>query len=86
MSARTTYLDVRQTSVLLRGEPALLRQWSQEWNAGRLGLCFGVIFAGAGLYGAAMGWWRSPLKGFLWRSNWMPAPDSFCCWPLSLRD
>ena len=55
-------LDGRQVSVLLRGEPELLRAWAEQWNLGRLALCVGVIFTGAGLYGAAMGYWRDPLQ------------------------
>jgi hypothetical protein len=58
-------LDVRQVSVLLRGEPQFLRAWSEGWHISRLALCTGVIFAGAGLYGAAMGWWRAPLAALL---------------------
>jgi hypothetical protein len=52
--------DCGQLSALLRGEPQFLRAWSGSWDIIRLGLCLGVIFAGAGLYGAAMGWWRAP--------------------------
>ncbi len=58
---RRPSLDARQLGVLLRGDPQLLRGWSESWHAGRLALCVGVIFTGAGLYGAAMGWWRAPL-------------------------
>jgi hypothetical protein len=47
--------------VLLRGEPQLLRGWSESWNAGQLALCGTIILIGSGLYGAAMGWWRAPL-------------------------
>src|SRR6266478_2658789 len=45
---------------LLRGEPEFLRTWIERWDARRLALCVGVIVAGAGLYGAAMGYWRAP--------------------------
>src|SRR5215208_5597846 len=52
--------------VVLRGEPDALRDWIEHWDARRLALCLGAIFVGAGLYGAAMGWWRSPLQaGFV---------------------
>src|SRR5215831_13273798 len=54
--------DARRISVLLRGEPALLRTWTDRWDAGRVLLCFGIIWLGAGLYGAAMGCWRAPLQ------------------------
>jgi len=50
-------------SVLLRGEPTALRAWIERWDARRWLFCIVVIFAGAGLYGAAMGWWRDPRQG-----------------------
>jgi hypothetical protein len=60
MPPGTTNLAVRQLSVLLRGEPESLRAWTESWRADRVALCAGVILAGAGLYGAAMGCWRAP--------------------------
>jgi hypothetical protein len=48
-----------EVSDLLRGEPAL-RSWTESWQGRRLAACLGVILLGAGLYGAAMGWWRAP--------------------------
>ena len=56
-------LDVRQVGALLRGEPQFLRAWSESWDATGWRSALGVIFTGAGLYGAAMGWWRAPLAG-----------------------
>jgi hypothetical protein len=53
-----------QTRVLLRGEPEALRDWLEHWSLSRLFVCAGVIFLGAGLYGAAMGFWRAPLQGW----------------------
>jgi hypothetical protein len=47
-------------SRFLRGELAFLRECSEAWHAGRLAFCVGVICVGAGLYGAAMGYWRAP--------------------------
>jgi hypothetical protein len=47
-------------SVLLRGDSESLRAWVEGWTLGRLALCIAVIVGGAGLYGAAMGWWRAP--------------------------
>jgi hypothetical protein len=61
MQPNATAVDLRQVGVLLRGEIESLRTWSEGWHIGRLALCAGVIFTGAGLYGAAMGCWRSPL-------------------------
>jgi hypothetical protein len=40
-----------------------LRAWIEQWDVRRMAFCFVVIFAGAGLYGAAMGWWRDPRQG-----------------------
>jgi hypothetical protein len=48
--------------VLLRGEPKALKTWVEHSDARRLAFCVGTILIGAGLYGAAMGWWRSPLQ------------------------
>jgi hypothetical protein len=45
---------------LLRGELELLADWTAHWNGRRFWLHMGVIIFGAGLYGAAMGWWRDP--------------------------
>ena len=50
--------------VLLRGETASLREWSERWEWRRLGFYLAVIVAGAGLYGAAMGCWREPLQAW----------------------
>jgi hypothetical protein len=49
-------------SVLLRGEVQSLESWSAQWNARRILLHIGIIVVGAGLYGAAMGWWRDPMQ------------------------
>ncbi len=62
MQAVSTAPDAGQISVLLRGEPDSLRAWVEHWDSRRLVLCLGVILAGAGLYGAAMGCWRAPLQ------------------------
>jgi hypothetical protein len=48
--------------VLLRGEAELLQSWSARWDAQRLVSHIVVIIVGTSLYGAAMGWWRSPLQ------------------------
>jgi hypothetical protein len=52
----------RELSVLLSGEVDSLQSWSAQWSARRLGFNLGVIIVGAGLYGAAVGWWRDPLQ------------------------
>jgi hypothetical protein len=49
-----------EIATLLRGEVEVIRAWSGCWVVRRLALQLGVIIAGAGCYGAAMGWWRDP--------------------------
>jgi len=60
MHAYSGKLNPREISVLLRGELKSIETWIGRWNPGRLALYLVVIIAGAGLYGAAMGWWRDP--------------------------
>ena len=62
MQPAATIPGGRNLGVLLRGEPDSLADWAERRDAGRLTLCFGVIIAGAGLYGGAMGCWRAPLQ------------------------
>lgn len=62
MRAQSAELKRRELGVLLRGEAELLQSWSAQWDAQRVISYIVVIVAGAGLYGAAMGWWRSPLQ------------------------
>lgn len=47
---------------LLRGETTTLETWSERSRRGVWAWNLGVIVVGAGLYGAAMGWWRAPLQ------------------------
>jgi hypothetical protein len=49
-----------EITALLRGETETISAWSGSLKARRLLLHVGVIILGAGLYGAAMGWWRDP--------------------------
>ena len=53
---------VRQDPIptLLRGEPERLRGWLADARARRFVPCVLAIMAGAALYGAAIGSWRSP--------------------------
>lgn len=60
MNAQPANLPRRELSVLLSGEVNSLQSWSAQWNAGRLGLHLVMIIVGAGIYGAAVGWWRDP--------------------------
>jgi len=55
-------LATDEIKILLRGEPETIKPWLEDWNIKRIGLHVGVIVLGTGLYGAAMGWWRSPTQ------------------------
>src|SRR5690242_20066870 len=57
--------EPRSIGVLLRGQPDVLGEWIEHWTVKRLLFCVAVIFIGAGLYGAAMGWWRAPQQGLI---------------------
>ena len=48
---------------MLRGEAGPLEQWVRAAEGRRLAYGFAVICLGAGLYGAAMGFWRDPRQG-----------------------
>ncbi|MBI5395960.1 MAG: hypothetical protein HZA91_11740 [Verrucomicrobia bacterium] len=54
--------SLRQIPVLLRGEVDSIGRWLDKPDARRAALYVAVILAGAGLYGAAVGLWRSPLQ------------------------
>jgi hypothetical protein len=60
MQAQSGKLNPREISVLLRGELEPITAWIWQWRPGRSALHLAVIVIGAGLYGAAMGWWRDP--------------------------
>src|SRR6266540_4240090 len=62
MRMETIRLNSWQISTLLRGELEVINGWVERWEVRRVGFYFAVIFAGAGLFGFAMGWWRSPLQ------------------------
>ncbi len=62
MNTAAPSFQVRQIPVLLGGDPAVLKEWACRWEAGRVLGYVAVICAGAGLYGAAMGYWRSPVQ------------------------
>ena len=64
MKANPSALDLRQTGVLLRGEPDSISRWVQEWNAARVLLYLAIIVVGSAAYGAATGLWRAPLQSF----------------------
>ena len=60
MSAPSLSDLLQQVSWLLRGDVAVAERWSRsgDWRRGSLQLALVVL--GAGLFGAAMGLWRSP--------------------------
>jgi hypothetical protein len=47
---------------LLRADAAALRDWVMATDMAPARVCIATILVGAGLYGAAMGCWRSPLQ------------------------
>jgi hypothetical protein len=60
MQCESQNLRPSEITTLLRGETETISAWSGSLKARRLLLHVGVIILGAGLYGAAMGWWRDP--------------------------
>ena len=47
---------------LLRGDAAVMESWLAGFDARRLAWCLGVIVLGAGVFGTAVGIWRSPMQ------------------------
>jgi hypothetical protein len=62
MSSPTKNPGPSEISLLLRGEVETISTWSRSWVTRRFALHVAVIILGAGLYGAAMGWWRDPCQ------------------------
>jgi hypothetical protein len=62
MATEAASFNANEIPTLLRGETESIRQWTERWALPRALLYLAVIFAGAGLYGAAMGIWRAPLQ------------------------
>ena len=62
MSAQATIPNSHELGTLLRGEPDALGQWAAQFESRRFAFHVAVIIAGAGAYGAAMGWWRDPMQ------------------------
>jgi len=52
----------RQLGGLLRGDAELVDEWINRPTLDRAALAMAAIGAGAGCYGAAIGWWRDPLQ------------------------
>lgn len=60
MSAAPAQLEDRSLGALLRGEVAALTAWTANWRAMHFARDVTLIFVGAGLFGAALGYWRDP--------------------------
>ena len=60
MIAQATAIQSGELGTLLRGEAERIAAWTERLESRRLAFHIGVIIAGAGFYGAAMGWWRAP--------------------------
>jgi hypothetical protein len=60
MPAQATISTPHELGILLRGEPDALGRWAAQFESRRFAFHIAVIVAGAGCYGAAMGWWRNP--------------------------
>ena len=60
MRAQPERLKPDEIATLLRGETETISAWSERPDARRFALHVAIIILGAGLYGAAMGWWRDP--------------------------
>ncbi len=58
----TTLSHKHELGTLLSGETGALANWMGNFESRRLAFHIAVIVAGAGLYGAAMGWWRAPMQ------------------------
>jgi len=62
MSTATTLKPVEYVPALLRGEVDAFTAWLKRHDARRTAVYLLVIVAGSGLFGAAIGCWRSPLQ------------------------
>lgn len=60
MNTPATEFKPHPIGSLLRGEVAQIKAWMESANLRQLTLHAVMIIGGAGLYGAAMGWWRDP--------------------------
>jgi hypothetical protein len=63
MQTLTSNLRLTQVPVLLRGELESIRSSVERTNVTQAAFYVAVILLGAGLYGGAVGAWRSPVQG-----------------------
>jgi hypothetical protein len=60
VTAQAAISNQPELGTLLRGEADTLAGWAAQFESRRFAFHIAVIVAGAGCYGAAMGWWRDP--------------------------
>lgn len=63
MQPQASAVTVPQVGELLRGEPTKIQSSIEHITARQILLYLVIIIFGAGLYGAAVGSWRSPVQG-----------------------
>lgn len=62
MTTQPIISNPRELGTLLSGEASTLAGWTGKFESRRLAFHVAVIVVGAGIYGAAMGWWRDPMQ------------------------
>lgn len=62
MNSAMTTPSLFSIGTLLRGELAVLREWTAEWRPPHLVRDVALIVVGAGFFGASLGWWRDPMQ------------------------
>jgi hypothetical protein len=60
MNTPSAQTEDRSLGALLRGEVAALTAWTANWRATHFSRDVTLIVIGAGLFGAALGYWRDP--------------------------
>jgi hypothetical protein len=60
MNPPSAQLEDRSLGALLRGEVAALTAWTANWRATHFSRDVTLIVVGAGMFGAALGYWRDP--------------------------
>ncbi len=63
MHSTTAKLSCRTIGLLLRGQAEPIKAWTDTHGVVQSWRAVAFICVGAGLYGAAMGWWRAPVQG-----------------------
>jgi hypothetical protein len=62
MTSASPTADPLDAGTLLRGESEKMARWIERWESKRFWHCLAAVLAGASLFGAALGAWRSPLQ------------------------